>query len=107
MTVFDNIKAFNIGEFAEWIDKYCQYDVDSPWSVWFEENYCSKCEAVICDIYDDGHEHECSWCEVNDWKCKYFPERDEYFSTKDIIEMWLASEYVYKEDDRDIGIVTR
>ena len=90
MTVFDGMKSKNIDEFAEWLDKYGQFD-GSSWMEWFDSNYCSKCEPIMCHYKVSEIEIPCSWCELND-KCKYFPDMDHSPDNKDIIKMWLESE---------------
>ena len=108
MTKFESIKSKSIDEIAEWIDKYVMYD-DSPWSKWWNENYCQKCEAVTMPaeeysrIVGWGHSYycgdiECGYCEVNG-KCRYFQDMDDIPDNEEIIKMWLESEI---EDEASI-----
>lgn len=90
-TQFDRFKPMNINELAEWIDKNGQFD-GSPWMKWFDENYCSRCQPIMCKYEDSTYEFPCSWCELNDKKCKFFPELGEAPDNKKIIKMWLETE---------------
>lgn len=90
MTHFENFKAMNIDKFAEWIDKYGQFD-NSPWMTWFDEKYCSKCEPIMCHYEGSSREFPCSYCEIED-ECKFFPEMPYVPDGKDIVKMWLESE---------------
>ena len=66
----------------------------SPWDNWFYKNYCRKCEPItkenpncrFCKTL------EYAWCELNDNKCKFFPDMKEAPYGKQIIKMWLESE---------------
>lgn len=87
MTVFDNIKNLNIDEFVDWLDENILCD-NAPWWKHFDDNYCSKCIAEI-----DNRNHKCGYCELNG-KCRYFQDLDNIPDRKQIIKMWLASEFV-------------
>ena len=99
-TVFKQIKAMSIDEFAEWLDKNGQFD-GSPWMQWWDENYCNKCEPIKCKYADAenklgfepfyNRDIECSYCEL-EHKCRYFTEMSDVPSSKEIIKMWLESE---------------
>lgn len=91
MTKFDRFKDMNMNEFAEWLDKNGQFD-GSPWMKWFDENYCKKCEPIMCRYPDSKVEFPCSWCELNDHKCKFFLELTTAPDNKEIIKMWLNTE---------------
>jgi hypothetical protein len=91
MTVFDNMRSKSIDEFTEWLDKYGQFD-NSPWMKWFNEKYCSNCEPIMCHCEGSEAEFPCGWCELNDNKCKFFPDMDHSPDNRDIIKMWLESE---------------
>lgn len=90
MTKFEKIKSKNIDEFAEWLDKHGAYDY-SAWSLWWDENYCSKCEPVTDYVEEFGKECECAWCEING-KCKFFQELDDIPENKYVIKLWLETE---------------
>lgn len=92
MTVFDNFKNKNIDELAEWLSEYGSYDQALYWR-WWDKNYCDKCEGVMLKREDGGYDHESeyAWCELNH-KCKFFQEKNEIPSSKEIIKMWLLSE---------------
>ncbi len=99
MTNFDKFKSMTIDELAEFIDEHGMYD-DTPWMNWWDETYCDKCESIIVKSKDAENilgltpfldeEYECAYCEVHN-KCKYFPDKDETPSMRDIIKMWLES----------------
>ena len=96
MTVFEKFKSMNIDEFTEWIDKYGAHD--SPWVEWFEKTYCYNCPSEQGYMTDNAGEYEWSvpceygWCELNDFKCKFFPDMEEAPDNKDMIKLWLKSE---------------
>ena len=90
MTRFEEFKNMDIETLAEWIDENGQFD-GSPWCEWFDENYCQKCEPVMCRYPDSEYEFPCSWCEL-EHKCRFFVERDEQPDSKDIVKMWLEGE---------------
>ena len=90
MKVFDEFKSMNIDEFAEWLDKYGMFD-GSPWLDWWDGNYCSNCDAVVCYVPYLERDSKVSWCELYN-KCKFFPNMNDVPNSKEIIEMWLESE---------------
>ena len=94
MTVFENIKTKNVDELAEWLSEHCMFDT-APWLDWWDENYCNKCEPEIghMTVFGKELECECAWCEFNNHKCKFFQEMDEIPDNKQIVKMWLLSEY--------------
>ena len=90
MTVFENIKNNSIDELAEWLDGYTVSD-NSPWIVWWDENYCKKCDVEYSYAIETNNACECAWCELNN-KCKFFKEMDNVPDNKQVIKMWLLSE---------------
>ena len=90
MTNFEKFKSMSIDEFAEWIDRYGEFD-GSPWLDWWNVNYCNDCESEFITFVDTGKKAECAWCEVYD-KCKYFKELQGLPNDKQIIKMWLKTE---------------
>lgn len=90
MTVFESIKVKNIDEFAEWLDRYGQYD-GSAWNEWFDKNYCQKCEPEYVYVEEFKRKCKCAWCEIYK-KCKYFQDKDNVPDKKEIIKIWLESE---------------
>jgi transcription elongation factor Elf1 len=95
MNNFEKLKAMTVGELADWLDKYGQFD-GSPWMDWFNENYCSKCESVKCKVdekaaFFPGHTIDCAYCEL-EHKCKFFPALKDVPDNKMTIEMWLNEE---------------
>ena len=91
MKVFNVIKNKNIDELSEWLDKYCLSD-NAPWYLWFDKNYCSKCDTVTEYSNELNGKCEFSWCELYD-KCKYFPNLNDIPCNKQLIKLWLESEY--------------
>ena len=85
MNIFESIKHKSIDELVEWLDKCCYTDY-APWILWWDDNHCRKCEG----IFSEGNMW--AWCELNDGKCKYFPDKDFMPDSKEIIKMWLESE---------------
>ena len=79
MTNFEHLKSMSIEELAEWLDEYGQFD-NSPWSTWFSETYCDKCESIKCKYVDAektlgfspyifgsySGDLECAFCELAD-----------------------------------------
>lgn len=91
MTIFEKIKSMNIDELAEYMDKHWTHDND-PSIKWWNKEYCSKCEPVTKYVDYLGREEEYAWCEVNDDRCKFFPELDILPDTKQMMKLWLESE---------------
>lgn len=91
MKLIDNFKLKNIDELVEWFDENCNFEY-APWHKWFDNNYCHKCPSEIGKCTYTGREMEFCWCEVNDNKCKFFPNMDSTLDSKQVIKMWLESE---------------
>ena len=85
MNIFESIKQMDIDEFVEWLDK-CSYTDYAPWIRWWDDNHCRQCESIFFE------DHEYAWCELNDGKCKFYPDMETMPDIKDIIKMWLESE---------------
>ena len=91
-----NFKQMSLEDFAEWLYENVMVD-NTPWMNWFDKNYCSKCESIIVKAEDAevvlglkpfyNEEYECTYCEVYEDCCKFFPNGCP--SNKDIIKMWL------------------
>lgn len=90
MTKYTMIKNMSIDEFAEWLDKYMDFD-NAPWWHFWDSSYCSKCKSEITYDSETDDNSEFAWCELNS-KCKFFKEMDSIPGNKDIIKMWLESE---------------
>lgn len=90
MTIFECLKTKNIDELTEWFDKHMMFD-NASWWHWWDENYCKKCEPIIATD-NDGDKHEFAYCELNG-NCKFFSDMDKIPDNKQIIKMWLESEY--------------
>ena len=91
MKNIDMIKSKNIDELAEWLDRNC-YSEYAPWVQWWNYNYCNKCPSEIGKVEDFDGEIEFCWCELNDNKCKFFPDMDSVPDSKQVIKLWLESE---------------
>ena len=90
MTQFENFKNMNLEELAIWLDVYGEFD-NSPWMQWWDENFCDKCESIKMSYPDTPHiTFPVGWCEL-EHKCKFFQDRDDMPSNKEIITMWLNS----------------
>ena len=91
MNNFEYLKSLTIDELADWLDKYCQFD-GVPWSDWFDETYCRKCEPIECTVPEFGDRKiPCCYCELED-KCKHFPEFEHAPGLKEILKLWLLKE---------------
>ena len=92
MTNFKHLQSMSIEELAEWLDENGMWD-HSPWSQWFDSQYCRQCESVKATVEDDFGKRECgfAWCEL-EHKCRYFADREDVPDCKEIIKMWLESE---------------
>ena len=97
MTNFELIKCLSLEGLAGWLDSL-EYSGDSPWNLWFDNNYCNKCPRATCpsdvskavlgiDSYF-GSGVECAYCEMYD-KCRYFPDLDATPTQEEVITMWL------------------
>ena len=93
MTKYEKFMKKNIDELADWIDKHVFFD-DAPWIKWWDDKYCKECPIEVFD--DDGITSEYGWCEIHS-KCKYFQDRDNIPSGKEIIKLWLMSQEIEKE----------
>ena len=92
MTNLKHIKSMTIDELTEWFDNFDIQEY-SPWSKWFDKHYCQKCETIKKYSERFNRKLEYSYCELNDFKCRFFPELDEVPDYKQTIKMWLESEY--------------
>ena len=99
-TRYNQFRSMSLEELAEWLDNHGQHD-GSPWMIWFDKNYCSKCESIKIKKENSksvlgfelmfSDETTCSYCEVYK-KCKYFQDKDETPNNADIIKMWLEEQ---------------
>ena len=90
MKNYEQIKQMDCEQFSDWLEEYGQYD-GSPWSRWFDKNYCKNCEDIECVIVETGTKISCVYCEVYS-RCKFFLEKDSDLETREIINLWLESE---------------
>ena len=105
-TRYNQFRSMSLEELAEWLDNHGQHD-GSPWMIWFDKNYCSKCESIKIKKENSksvlgfelmfSDETTCSYCEVYK-KCKYFQDKDETPNNADIIKMWLEEQV--KENEK-------
>lgn len=90
MTRFEELKNMDADELVEWLDECCMFD-GSPWTKWFDSQYCQNCPPIMCHYSEDSREFPVAWCEIND-KCKFFQDAEDVPDNKDIIKMWLELE---------------
>lgn len=91
MTVFENIKAMDIDEFAEWYEENCMHD-DDPSIKWWDDTYCKNCEPIIG--YVKGHyDRKMEFCQCEIYgNCRFFQDMDDIPDCKQMIKLWLESE---------------
>ena len=98
---FERLPSMSIDELADWLDKNCQFDT-APWTIWFNDAYCSKCEAVECQYaeaksrlgitpYFPNDTLECTYCEL-EHRCRFFPDLEEIPTNLETIKIWLIEE---------------
>lgn len=65
----------------------------APWNKWFNENYCNseKCPAIEAKGLN-GSTCQFAYCELNNNKCCFFPDKDILGGYRDVIKLWLESE---------------
>ncbi len=104
MTNFKHIQSMSIEELAAWLDENGQFDT-SPWSSWFNDTYCSKCEPIKCKYADTekalgftpyifgtyNGDLECAYCELEN-KCRFFPDLEDTPDNLETIKIWLGQE---------------
>lgn len=92
MTNYEYLKSLTEDGLAKYLAAATDHDLE-PWHEWFGSTYCENCESVMCKYEDGAKEFPCSWCELHDWKCKFFPDYDETPSDADLVKIWLESEH--------------
>ena len=90
MTKYEYITSLPLDQFAEWLAKNAFWEY-APWSEWFDNKYCGKCDPEEGTMVDTGKKVQCAWCELHK-KCKFFPELEYMLNDKEIIKMWLEVE---------------
>ena len=105
MNNFEKLQSMSVDELAKWLDEYGQFDT-APWMTWWNDNYCEQCESITVKITEEDKlknhisclrdEFECAYCEINDNKCKFFPEMEDMPDNVEIIKLWLEEEYTTK-----------
>lgn len=101
MTNFEKLCSMSEDDLATWLDTYGVYDT-SPWTLWFDTNYCKKCEPVKIsyieakerlgiDLFSYEATVKCAHCELESC-CKFFPNIAGIPSNLDIIKLWLKKE---------------
>lgn len=99
MNNFEKIKNMSFEDFCKWLDEHRM--IDAPWMDWWSKNYCDKCESIIVKAKDaeallgitpffNKEQYECTYCEINDGKCRFFPNQ-EAPNMKTIMRMWLEA----------------
>lgn len=90
MTNYEKITNCSIKELARFLDEKCWND-DAPWTDWFNGKYCNQCETIECHIEIEGpyfHSIQCSYCELEEGKCRFF---DHYLEPEEVCEKWLEA----------------
>ena len=86
MNIFEKVKSMeDIDEFADFLYKYVNMD-NAPWTEWFDEKYCQRCEPEIKDGQEWGY------CELHG-KCRFFENMSKQPTEKQVIKMWLENEF--------------
>lgn len=91
MTVFENIKQMNMDTLIDCLDKL-HFPEYAPWMQWYNKTYCQNCDTVTANVQYLMKTCECAWCEIHG-KCKFFPKLDDGPDRKQMIKLWLESEY--------------
>lgn len=91
MTNYEHLKSLPIEKLSTFLSERCDCD-NAPWYVWFDKVYCSKCDSIMCHHSDSNIEFPCSWCELHDWKCKFFPDMPTAPEGSTLVTMWLAAQ---------------
>lgn len=98
-TNFTRIISMDKEQLARFLDKNTKDD-GTPWSKWFDKNYCKNCESIEIDrdtaikelgIHSFYGPVQCAYCELHH-KCKFFPDMDDIPDSYDTILMWLEEE---------------
>ena len=80
---------------AAWLTEVSQYD-NSPWGEWFGSKFCDNCEAIKVEAAEDkwwGPKTEIyAYCELNNCKCRFFPDLESNPDEGQTIRLWLAEE---------------
>lgn len=79
---FQKIQSMSIDELAKFLSKIS--NDDSPWIIWFNENYCQKCEPIKGKYEDLDLKHEFTPCELDENRCG-FTNAD----IPEIVKLWL------------------
>ena len=89
MTIYNKFMGKTLSELAAWLDEYGEAD-ESPWILWWDKKYCSKCPDIKCRRVDTGEEVPAAYCELHD-NCKFFPG-EAIPDNEKIIKLWLEQE---------------
>lgn len=92
MTNYEYIKSLSKAGLAEWLEKVTNCEL-GPWYDWFGAKYCDNCESVMCHYGDSKTEFPCSWCELNHWACRFFPEEEKAPEGIKLIQLWMDAPY--------------
>lgn len=88
MTNYENIPYNDKDKFAEWLSKLDCIE-NMPWIRWVDNNYCKKCEPIMCCYPDGTLEFPCSPCELGE--CPYGVGVNEIDNTG-LIKLWFEAE---------------
>ena len=91
MTQIERLQSMSLDELVDWIDEFSQFDT-APWTQWFDNTYCKKCIAIMCKHENSEREFPCAYCEING-NCRFFPDKNTIPNNKEIIKMWLKTNY--------------
>ena len=91
MTNYEKIKSMSQEELANFLDNL-GFDGE-PWALWFEKEYCNKCESIIGKTGPDAaipnHTYEACYCEMNHGKCKFFENQELAPDSCQMAKLWL------------------
>ena len=90
MNNYEKLKSMSVGELSSWLNENGQFDT-APWTLWFDNKYCSNCESIMCHYEGSANEFPCAWCELNDG-CRFLPDAKGMPSNLETIKMWLEVE---------------
>jgi hypothetical protein len=92
MTNFKKLQSMPLDELAKWLSKHLAFN-DAPHMIWFDRNYCDKCEPEKIELEGnfDTYEYKFAYCDF-ERKCRFFPEMDKVPDNLTTIKMWLEAE---------------
>lgn len=89
--IYEYLTTLSLEALAEHIDNVAQGN-ENPWDIWFSNTYCKNCPSIEKKEYFMGYPtfQSYAYCELNH-KCKFFLDKDDVLSDREIIELWLRS----------------